>query len=322
MEKQYAVGIDIGGSHISTALVEMKSNQLLDVTQAERKVDNQAEAAQIMATWCDAIQHSLSFVAPSQIAGLGLAMPGPFDYEQGIGDFENVEKYQHLKNFNVTTALHERLQQPFTIRYVNDAIAFGLGEYGYLEKEGFQRMTAITLGTGLGSSFINKGVPVLDDLSVPKKGWFGGLPYKDNIADDYFTTRWFLKQFYEVTGQTATGVKEISDLAASSSLVRNIFEVFGERLGQLIGKWLVTFNTEILILGGNISNAYAWFGSALEHSLRVQNIQVTIRLSVLKETASLLGSAMLLEETYWQPIALLLKKCSHRRVMNEDINRN
>lgn len=308
MEKQYAVGIDIGGSHISTALVEMKSNKLLDGTQAERKVDNQAEAAQIMATWCDAIQHSLSFVASSQIVGLGLAMPGPFDYERGIGDFENVGKYQHLKNFNITTAFHERLQHPLTIRYINDAVAFGLGEYRSLGQEGFERMTAITLGTGLGSSFIDKGVPVLDSPNVPQKGWFGGLPYEDNIADDYFTTRWFLKQFYQITGQTATGVKEISDLAVSSPSIRNIFEVFGERLGQLIGKWLMTFGTEILVLGGNISNAYNWFGSALEQSLQVQNIQVTIRLSVLKETAALLGGAMLLEESYWQPIVPLLKK--------------
>jgi glucokinase len=306
MEKRYAVGIDIGGSHICCALVDLLDNQVLSSSYAEQKVDNQASATTILDSWCTAIEQTLSHVNPSEILGLGFAMPGPFDYEHGIGNFENVFKYQSLKGYPITKSLQERLGMDYTIRYVNDAIAFGLGEYWYIQKEGFNRITAITLGTGLGSSFIEHGVPIVNDNRVPQKGWLGGLPYGENIADDYFTTRWFLKQYYDLTGQTATGVKEISEMAQYMPSLLMLFNVFGRELALLSSTWLIQFQTEAVILGGNIANAYALFGNAFEQTLQAQGVILPIFVSSLKEQAALLGSATLLLDKNWDSIVPLL----------------
>ena len=40
--KRYAIGADIGGSHISCALVDMDNGRIIEASRAERKIDNQS----------------------------------------------------------------------------------------------------------------------------------------------------------------------------------------------------------------------------------------------------------------------------------------
>lgn len=60
------------------------------------------------------------------MAGIGFAMPGPFDYPGGIGLFEATDKYDCLRDAVVPELLEPRLRQAPPMRFINDATAFGI----------------------------------------------------------------------------------------------------------------------------------------------------------------------------------------------------
>ena len=74
VEKNLAIGADIGGSHITCAAVDMTTHQILDNTYASEDVDNQAPAATIIRSWCEAIQQTLGKAGIEMPAGIGLGV--------------------------------------------------------------------------------------------------------------------------------------------------------------------------------------------------------------------------------------------------------
>ena len=168
--------------------------------------------------------------------------------------------------------------------------------------KGFDRSVSITLGTGFGSAFIDDGVPVVDRSDVPVQGCVWHIPFENGIADDYFSTRWFIRRYAEKSGQKAAGVKEIADQINHDSQAMDVFREFGSNLGDFLGPWLQKFHAGVLVIGGNVSGAYNLFGSYLENSFKSQNLRVQISISELKEDAAIIGSARLLEEEFWKKI--------------------
>ena len=62
-------------------------------SMAEVKVDNQAAADEILDKWAAAISESIFSIDRTQLIGIGLAVPGPFDYKNGVALLKNVAKY-------------------------------------------------------------------------------------------------------------------------------------------------------------------------------------------------------------------------------------
>jgi len=84
MEHDIAIGVDIGGSHISCAAVDLKDYRIFRETLTERAVDNKAEAGEILGIWAEALSGAIEKVPGHKIKGIGFGMPGPFDYVKGI----------------------------------------------------------------------------------------------------------------------------------------------------------------------------------------------------------------------------------------------
>lgn len=185
---------------------------------------------------------------------------------------------------------------------MNDVSAFAVGEALVGKASSAGRSMSITLGTGFGSAFIDQKIPICDGPEVPRLGCVYHLPYGDNIADDYFSTRWFLGSYKKLTGKTLSGVKELSDLAETDETVLKLFTEFGNNLGRFLAPWLIKFRAEIIVVGGNISNAYKFFGQTFEESLRREGCSCQVALSELKEDAAFIGSAWLLDEKFWKDI--------------------
>ena len=59
MTKKYAIGADIGGSHISTILVDMENGRMIPESYAGQNVDNQAPANEILNNWAVAIRKTI-----------------------------------------------------------------------------------------------------------------------------------------------------------------------------------------------------------------------------------------------------------------------
>ena len=304
MNMKYSVGVDIGGSHITCALIDLEKNEIIRETLTEMPVDNQGEAHEIIETWSEAIGRSMRNIDSCQIKGIGFAMPGPFDYVNGICLIKGIPKYEKLYGINVGTeiSLALGLTEDQSIRFMNDAFSFAVGESIAGQAADSTKSMAITLGTGFGSAFIDNHVPVVTGDSVPRLGYVYHIKYKDGIADDYFSTRWFIRRYKELTGKDAAGVKSIADEAIREENVREIFIEFGSSLGEFLAPILNRFGATVLVLGGNISRAYDLFGPSLESGLQRKNCTSKAYTSLLKEDAALLGSAYLLETEFWDAV--------------------
>ena len=128
MSQKYAVGTDIGGSHISCALIDLEHQMILPESRVSLPVDNKAPADEILNVWAEAIGESVLGIEIGQLAGIGFAMPGPFDYVNGIALFEKVEKYLGLYGVNVSEGIRKLLglSPKVAFRYMNDATAFAI----------------------------------------------------------------------------------------------------------------------------------------------------------------------------------------------------
>jgi glucokinase len=304
MEQNTAIGVDIGGSHISCAAVDLVSYKVLRDTITEKQVNNKAPADEIIAVWANALSEVMEKIPLGSLKGIGFGMPGPFDYVKGISYIKGVAKYENLYGCNVKNEISKSLGVPedFPVRFMNDVSTFAVGEALVGKASKVTRSMAVTLGTGFGSAFISDRIPIVDGPEVPKLGCVYHLPYKDNIADDYFSTRWFIGSYNKLSGKHLSGVKEIAELAASDKTARDLFTEFGNNLGSFLAPWLIRFKAEIVVVGGNISHAYYHFGSIFEGRLKEEGCSCKVALSELKEDAALIGSAFLLDDEFWKSV--------------------
>ena len=310
MNRKLAIGVDVGGSHVSCAAFDLAAKQYLVHTFAEQQLDNHASAGTILGIWGDTIRQTMVSAGYENISGIGFAMPGPFDYRRGISLFTGRnDKYEQTYGLNVPTKLRQYLGRPASlrIRFINDATAFAIGEDRVGKAAGVSASLSITLGTGFGSAFIRDGLPVLTGDQVPEQGCLWHLPFEDGIADDYFSTRGLISRFREKTGGSLQGVKQMADLALTDQTARSLFDDFGLKLGQFLDPWIRRFSLEMLVMGGNISRAYPLFETALKGYLEAEKIPMEVAVSELKDKASIIGSADLIEESFYERVMPLLQ---------------
>jgi glucokinase len=310
MNKQIAIGIDIGGQHIKCAAIDINKNSLIVDSVFEEKVNNQGSAAEILSYWSKTISKTIEKFDINTIAGFGFAMPGPFDYVNGIALFtKEVAKFEHLYNVNVSAELRKRLSLPddFIMRYINDATAFGIAEAWIGTAKNDDRVIALTLGTGFGSCFIENGIPVTTDERVPETGCLWYLPLNGGIADDSFSTRWFVNKYNQKTGKTINGAKMLSQEAKQGDqYALDLFREYGSKMGSFISHWLKSFDAQSLVLGGNIVRSYDLFGNYLTDALVENDLSTKVYLSELMDNAAIIGAARLTNDGFYSKVKPLL----------------
>jgi glucokinase len=302
MNKKVSIGVDVGGSHISSAAYILDEKRFLPQTLAESKVDNKKPANEIIFTWAKTIAETIERVRPHEISGIGFAMPGPFDYFNGIALFQQMtNKYEGLYGVNVARemSIALRLAENIPVRFINDAAAFAIGESIAGNAANVNRCLAITLGTGFGSSFIKDQIPVVSGDTVPPEGMVYHLPFEKGVADDYFSTRGLLARYFEKTGEHLPGVKELAEKALIDPVAKDLFCDFGTKLGMFLRPWIQKFGVEALIIGGNISRAFHLFGDSMMQGYADIGFNLRINISELNETASIIGAASLSHDDYY-----------------------
>ncbi len=277
------MGIDVGGSHISAALVDMETSALVSGSYVRKEINTQGSVNEIIDNWCEVIQQAQKF--DGTFSGkIGIAMPGPFDYPNGVSLIKDQNKYDILYKLNVKELLAEKLlMQADDIRFLNDAECFLLGEVFCGAAQGVEQVLGLTLGTGLGSAWCHHGKVEDADL------W--NSPFKEGIAEDYLSTRWFVNRFFELTGQKVTGVKELADLAPQNQTVQTVFDEFGQNLADFIKTAVERNDAVMVVIGGNISKAYPLFSGELEKHLQDAALHIPIRVAELGEESALIGAA-------------------------------
>lgn len=304
-----AIGADIGGSHIYCAAVDLSDYKIIPGTGFNQKIDNKASAEEILSGWSKALAGTISKIGRSDLTGIGFAMPGPFDYPNGIALFKRVEKYEGLYGINISEHLRDKLclDKEVHFRYINDATSFAIAEAWIGKASQYDKMIALTLGTGFGSAFIDQGIPVLEGDNVPEMGCVWHIPFKDSIANDYFSTHWFIRNYFARTDISVPGVKDIAERIKNDDVAVELFKEYGSNMGHFLAPWIKKFDAKVIVIGGNITSSFRLFGDHLFNSLKENDVDIKILLSDLKEDAAVIGSARLLDEEYWEKVKDLLK---------------
>jgi glucokinase len=281
-----AIGADIGGTHITAAIVDLDKRSIIPGSLSREKVDSHASPAEIVAVWSRAISKAKQATGISKV---GLAIPGPFDYEEGICLIKDQGKYENLYGINMKALLSAELEnKPEEIIMINDAASFLQGEWFGGAAIGFERAIGITLGTGLGTCVYEKHHASNADL------W--SLPFKQGIAEDYLSTRWFVRRYHEMTGNKVSGVRELRGLMESDNSIQKIFDEFATNLADFLAEFLAIAPADLIVIGGNIAKSYAYFKEALMKSMETKKLsKIEIRTALLGEEAALIGAA-----SYWK----------------------
>ena len=292
--ERYAVGADIGGSHICSAVVDLTTGEICG-EPLSGKVDCDAGAGEILGAWADNIRQSIAASGLKTVRRVGFAFPGPFDYEHGVSLIRGVNKFYRIYGLDISESLFPLLRRSGAeeFRYVNDASAFALGECLGGAACDARRVVALTLGTGVGSGFVSDRKLVTSGDEVPADGWVYCLPFGGGIVDEAFSTRGIIRRYEELTGETLTGARDVAARYDADPAARRLFDVYGEELAQFAGPVLTRFNADVLVLGGNISRAYPLFGPALERRFAADGIRVAVRTSALLDHAAMIGAASL-----------------------------
>ncbi len=303
--KKWSMGVDIGGSHITCQLFDLNANKLEPGTRIRIPVDGNASKESILNNWVNAIKQTTSNREINNLAGIGFAMPGPFDYRNGVAWFDkNVDKFQNLYGVDVKAELLQKLNLSanFPIRFLNDAASFAVGEANLEPGSKYKRIIALTIGTGFGTTFIKNGLPLAGEDGIPEDGFLYHIPFQKGIADDYFSTRWFLNEYKKRTENEVTGVKELVENAKNDRLAKELFAEFGNNLGSFLIPWIQSFNAGCIILGGNISKSFSLFEEKMKNQFKLKGIEIFICQSTLDEDAALIGSAKLCDDNFYSKL--------------------
>lgn len=283
MEKPTVLGVDIGGSHITAAIVDVDKGILVKDSIKRNDVNSKNDKDAILTAWCKVIRNANGGALHANCK-IGIAMPGPFDYKNGISLIKDQDKFNSLFGLNIKKELAERLNiPPSNIKFVNDAASFMYGEANYGAAKGYNNALGITLGTGLGSATAINGVA--KDAELWNSKFLGG------IAEDYLSTRWFLKKYSELSGKEVDGVKKLASMVKIDQYAKQVFNEFGRALGHFLADFIKDTGSEVVVLGGNISKSFDLFGPPLIENLKAYHLDTAIKITKLNEHAQLIGAA-------------------------------
>jgi glucokinase len=152
MSDKLAVGIDLGGTNCSAALVRDNG----EIVKHVRRTSDPARGPEVVLESLAEMVHELiqqQDISRDDIVGLGIGSPGPLSHRDGI-----VFRSANLpgwENVRVRRGLLERTGLPTILD--NDANAAALAEYWVGAGKGVRQLVVLTLGTGIGSGVIING---------------------------------------------------------------------------------------------------------------------------------------------------------------------
>ncbi|MGL5477693.1 MAG: ROK family protein [Clostridium sp.] len=147
----YVVGVDLGGTKISTALANLEgkvSNINVIPTNAH---EGEEKVLQRIIENIEFVIND-SNIDISEVKAIGIGSPGPLDAEKGI-----IISTPNLpfKDFNLVKPLNEKFNVPVYLD--NDANVAAIGEYMLGAGKGTKNMVYFTVSTGVGGGAVLNG---------------------------------------------------------------------------------------------------------------------------------------------------------------------
>ena len=293
------ITLDIGGTSIKSAIV--KSDGTFDKNSYKLTyIDSTKNKDYIVQKFIEPIKEKINFLSKfnKNLDGIAISICGPFDYKNGISLIKNLDKYESIYKLNIKKIIQEKLSLSSDIPLIFDidSWCFGRGETCFNDYNNYKKIIVFTVGTGLGSCFIDNKKVIGEGVGVPWLGWISGQKYKSGILNDYVSGVYMQKKYFENTKE-GIDIKTMADRARNNdTTAKLIFSEMGSRLGDFLKEnFIEEFKTECIIFGGQISFSSELFIDEIKIKLKdkinLQNIVQAkdIELSALRGAAQLLN---------------------------------
>lgn len=256
------IGVDLGGTKIAAALISEKG-EILKTNQIPTQASSGEK--QVIKNIVGLIDSVMDY----EVKGIGVGSPGPLDPIRGI-----IGKTQNLPFRN--TRLKEILWKRFRtkVRIENDANVYALGEARFGAAQGLENVVVVTLGTGVGTGIIINGQIYRGNGNAGESGHitldYKGIKRKGSKntgeVELYLGAKGILKRARRIK---IKDVRELHDLAKKgNSKAKAVWKETGHLLGVFLADLTYVLDPQAFVIGGNISQAYAYFGSAAKTTLK------------------------------------------------------
>lgn len=311
MEKEYAIGIDLGGTSVKYALIDNEG-----VFHFQGKLPSKADvsAEAVIGQLITAIREVKAFAQEQndKIEGIGIGTPGIVDCTNRIvlGGAENIKEWENIQ-------LAERIEAEAGLPTLlgNDANLMGLGETMYGAGRGATHVVFLTIGTGIGGAvvidgrlfngFANRGtelghVPLIANGEPCACGSVGCL---EHYASTSALVRRFGKRIAdagitypneEINGELIVRLYKQGDPIAITSL-----EEHCDFLGHGIAGFINIFSPQRIVIGGGLSEAGEFYiqkisEKAHRYSISDCAVNTEIMAASLGNKAGSIGAASLI----------------------------
>lgn len=311
MRTSYAVGVDVGGTRIAVGLVERKGRVVKDAKRLTPKTGPFAVVDSII----DLVDEVSSGVQSSEIAGIGIGVPGQIDFlRQSIEFCTNLP----LAGVDVRSLVMSRVKREVTID--NDGHMAALGECRYGAAKGARDFLMITVGTGVGGGIFIGGEPFrgsrgmageightvveLNGAPCPCGGtghleaYIGrpAIAAKGREAAAQFKGREILSAAGgDVAAVTAESV--LMAARAGDAVAREILLEAGDILGRALVGFVNILNPKLICVGGGIGESAEFMVARAAEVMQAEALagrrDVSVVQAVLGNDAGILGAAAL-----------------------------
>ena len=315
MEKQYVVGVDVGGQTAKLGIVDARGDVLI---QSVIRTDSQEDASEFIAALAAAIKELVvKSGKEGQIRGIGVGAPNGNYYTGNIAFAPNVV-WAAKQSVPFAKMLSDALSG-IPVALTNDANAAAVGEMTYGVAKGMKHFIMITLGTGVGSGIVING-----EVLYGSDGFAGELGHtcairhngrqcgcgKLGCLETYCSATGVARtarEWLEMTDEPSLlrsvdkiSSKDVYDAAKDGdALAGRIFDYTGRILGEKLADFIEFSAPEAIVLFGGLARAKEFI---YEPTLKAMNEnviplwrdKVSLLFSQLKESdAAILGASAL-----------------------------
>lgn len=266
--KEYAIGVDIGGTTVKLGLFD-RQGQVLEKWEIPTVKEDQG--SHILPDIAAAVKDRMASrgLTKDEILGVGVGAPGPVDTEGTVYKAVNLG----WDVFNIPQVLQAQLDLP--VKAANDANVAAFGEMWQGGGKGHANIVAVTLGTGVGGGIIVNGSILTGATGAG--GEIGHIHIEDNEPDPCgCQNHGCLEQYASATGvvrlarrrlaqdQEPSILRSRSELSAKAvwdavkaedRVAVQIAKQFGEYLGKGLAAVAAVVNPEVFVIGGGVSKA-------------------------------------------------------------------
>ena len=271
------IGVDLGGTNVRAG--KIANDKIIRLTKAPTPGKGNVE--EVFDKICSVIDGCFD----ASITSIGVGVPSVVDVEKGIVyDVVNIPSWKVVP---LKEMLEKRYHVPVYVN--NDANCFVVGEKYFGKAKSFKNIVGVTLGTGLGCGLIFNGK--LYEGSNCGAGEFGNVPYLQHNVE------------YYCSGQFFTDEKKVSAIDLFQKAQKGdpnalqLFDEYGFHLGVVLKSILYSYDPEIIILGGSVSQSFEFFKDAMFHALQdfaFSNVLANIKIDVSDlENSAIYGAAAL-----------------------------